>query len=301
MTTLSNFGKQLVLLTLALLLVIGAAHPVFANDPQLARSSTLEVIRSRGVLLVGTDIPYTPFEFRDQQGRLVGFDIDVAQLIADEIGVDLEAVPTGFDVIIPALNTNKFDIIISGMTRTLKRALQVNFTDGYLTAGQIAMVNRRRMPNVTSYDQFNQAGVVITVQLGTTGEIAARNSFPNATIRTFDNAEVTVLEVVFGRADAVIFDDVFLLAELPKFSDRVYLFDTSDPLTKEILGLAIRKGDPDFLTWLNLFLEQIRTTMLVDEEFVEAFDVDSSFLGKPVHDALVHKWFVRFPEEAVGG
>ena len=283
---------------LMVLVGVGASFLLLADDPELANKSTLETIRARGTLIVCSDIPYTPFEFKDEKGNLVGFDVDLARLMAKFIGVKLDIRATVFDVIIPELRKGSCDIIISGMTRTLERGLQVNFTSDYLASGQIVAVSKARKPALKSYGELNQPGIIITVQTGTTGEFAAKANFPKATIKGFDNAELALQEVVLGRADAIVFDDVFLLVEFVKFSDKIFLCcppGKPEKLTAELLGFAIRKGDPDFLTWLDLFVEQTKSVILINDALAKEFEVNPVYLGKPIHPALVCKWFTEFP------
>lgn len=297
-------NKKLLLVVLVGFLAATLGSLLWADDPELAKKSTLETIKARKRLLVCAEIPYTPFEFKDEKGNVVGYDVDVARLLAKFAGVafdpNKDMLHTGFDIILAELRKGKCDIILSGMTRTLERALEVNFSQGYLDAGQVAGVSRARQPNLTRYEQLNDARIIIAVQLGTTGEIAARQEFPKAQIKPFDNAEVAVAEVAAGRADAIIFDDVFLKVIVPqKFKATIFLCCPPTDvklLTVEKLGIAMRKGDPDFQTWLDLFLEQLKTVVTVDADLIKEFNLDPKFLGKPLLTALEHRWFVRYAE-----
>jgi polar amino acid transport system substrate-binding protein len=287
------------LLTLGLVALVGLllSGPLLADDPDLAASSTLEAILANGKITVCSDIPFEPFEFEDDQGNLVGFDVDIIRLMAKEMGVDWEFVNTPFDTIIPALNARNCDLIASDITATLSRALSANFTAPYLETGQIVMVSTTKSPgkDVTEYPQLNNSNVIITVQLGTTGEEAARTFFPKADIRTFDNAQLALQEVVDGRADAIVFDEVFLRPQAANVAGKAELccpLGNPELLTKELISLAIRKGDPDFLTWLNLFMTQAKSTIRVTEELVDEFDLPAETIGLPFLEAIRVKWGV---------
>ena len=97
----------------------------FASDIDLWKSSTLNKILQRGELRIGLDPGYMPFEMKDKNGRLIGYDIDMAKKMAKDMGVKLKIVPTDWDGIIAGLLTDKFDIIMSGMTITQQRNLKI--------------------------------------------------------------------------------------------------------------------------------------------------------------------------------
>ena len=106
-----------------------AGCPAGAPKIDAAKSSTTESILKAGKLRVGMEAGYMPFEMRDKKGNIVGFDVDMATEMANAMGVELELVNTAWDGIIPSLITDKFDIIMSGMTITQERNLKVNFVN----------------------------------------------------------------------------------------------------------------------------------------------------------------------------
>src|SRR5580692_450534 len=108
-----------------------AALPVRA---QPASQSAFEIMEQRGSMIVGMST-FVPWAMRDEQGKLVGFEVDVATKLAQDLGLKLDLVPTAWDGIIPALIAGKFDVIIGGMTITTKRNLTVNFSAPYDYAG----------------------------------------------------------------------------------------------------------------------------------------------------------------------
>src|SRR5258706_7508683 len=107
-----------------------------AADQALWEKSTLNQVLRRGELRVGTEAGYMPFEMRDKQGNIIGFDIDLAKKMASVLKVKVTFVNTQWDGIIPALLTDKFDILMGGMTITAERNVQVNFSKPYVVIGQ---------------------------------------------------------------------------------------------------------------------------------------------------------------------
>ncbi len=229
----------------------------FSSDIELARKSTLEKILRLGELRVGFEAGYMPFEMTDKRGNFVGFDIDMAKEMAKAMGVKFVPVNTAWDGIIPALITEKFDIIIGGMTVTQERNLKINFADPYIVVGQTILLNKKHEGAVTSYRDLNDPKYTITSMLGTTGEQAARRMIPRAQYKSFETQTEAALEVVNDQADAFIYDLPYCVVfNAQHGADKLVFLD--EPFTFEPLAWAVRKGDPDFLNWLNNFLRQVK-------------------------------------------
>jgi len=242
---------------LILIISIFLVSNLLADDIKLWEKSTLNSIVQRGELRVGLDPQYMPFEMKDKKGRLIGYDIDMAKKMAKEMGVKVKFVSTAWDGIIAGLITGKFDIIMSGMTITQQRNLKINFANPYVVVGQTVMIKKDLKSKIKSAKDLDNAQYTVVTKQGTTGEIAARKFFKNAKIVTFEGEADAASELLNGSADAMIYDKTYnVLFMAKKGSDSLVHFDT--PLTYEPFGWAIRKGDPDFLNWLNRFLEQIK-------------------------------------------
>lgn len=231
--------------------------PVFGDDIELAKKSTLEEIVRRGELRVGFEAGYLPFEMADKKGNFMGFDVDVAKEMAKAMGVKLNLVNTAWDGIIPALVTKKFDIIISGMTITQERNLKINFADPYIIVGQTILLNKKNEGAVKSYKDLNDPKYVVTSKLGTTGEQAIKRLIPKATYKSFEVESEAALEVLTGKADATVYDLPFCATFMAQQGEGKLIF-LDEPFTYEPLAWAVRKGDPDFLNWLNNFLRQLK-------------------------------------------
>jgi len=244
------------------------------------RPSTLDRIVSSRVLRVGMNPGYAPFEMIDTDGNMIGFDVDVARYAAGQMGngVRVEFVKSDWDPIIANLNADKFDVILSGMTRTPQRALRCDFTDPYFETGQALLVNRAKWkpsPKLGVRD-FDRPGVVVATRLGTTGEIAARKLFHKATIKTFENESDAALEVDAGRADLMVYDQPFIAIRTQESPERTFAILT--PFTKEYLAMAVRRGDTDLRDWMNLAIFELRQS--------------------GTWDSLYDAWFVKMPWRA---
>ncbi len=229
----------------------------------ISMADLLDEIRSRGVLRVGQDAGYMPLYGSDESGNRIGFEVDLARKMAEILGVKLQFVIVNWDGIIPALISGKFDIIFSGMTITPERALRVDFTDPYLTVGQTVLYNTRRFSSPPSYEDLrNMKGLRVTVQLGTTGDEAAKRLFPNAQILRFDTMDEAAYQVASGKADIMVVDSIYARYMANKYSN---LSVTGELLTRENLGIAVRRGNLEFLHWLNTFIRWARTSGLIEE------------------------------------
>ena len=247
----------LTVVTLFVALSFILALPVWADDIELAKKSTLEDILKRGTLRVGLEAGYLPFEMANKAGETVGFDVDVAKEMAKAMGVKLEIDNTAWDGIIPALITKKFDIIMSGMTLTQERNLKINFADPYIIVGQTILLNKKHEGKVNSYKDLNDPQFTITSKLGTTGEQAIKRLIPKANYKSFEVESEAALEVLTGKADATVYDLPFCAVFMAQRGEGKLVF-LDEPFTFEPLAWAVRKGDPDFINWLDNFLRQLK-------------------------------------------
>ncbi|MFH2092031.1 MAG: transporter substrate-binding domain-containing protein [Pseudomonadota bacterium] len=233
-------------------------------------AGALEEIQKRGSLRVGMEPGYMPFELTNQKGEIIGFDVDMAKRIAKAMGVKLELVSTAWDGIIPALLTGKFDILMSGMTLTQERNMSINFATPYITIGQSILVNKKFEGKITSYKDLNNATYTVGSKLGTTGEQATKRMIGNARYISYETEQEGVLEVVNGKIDAFIYDLPFnVVAFGQKGAGKLFHIDT--PFTSEPIAWAVRKGDHDFLNWLNNFLHQIKIDGTYDKIYQKWF------------------------------
>jgi len=231
--------------------------PAIGADINLAKKSTLEAILKKGELRVGFESGYMPFEMTDKKGKFVGFDIDMAKEMAKAMGVKFVPVNTAWDGIIPALITKKFDIIMSGMTVTQERNLKINFADPNIIVGQTILINKKHKNKIKSYKDLNNSKYTVTSKLGTTGEQAVKRLIPKCKYKSFETEPEAALEVVNGKADAFVYDLPYCVVFNAEQGAGKLIF-LNEPFTFEPLAWAIRKGDPDFLNWLNNFLRQVK-------------------------------------------
>lgn len=222
-----------------------------------ARAETIEGVLDRGVLRVGLS-SFAPWAMRSKEGEFIGFEPDVARQMAADMGVEAEIIPTTWDGIIPALLAKKFDLIIAGMSVTPARNLQVNFSIPYAKLGIGIVANRERAGNRTTPESYNDENVVFALRRGTTPVEIVRAQMPKAQIRQFDDEAAALQEVLNGRADAWAAGAPGHTDAALDYPDKLFI-PFADYLRSDLSGIAIRKGDPDGLNFINNWI-RLRTS-----------------------------------------
>jgi polar amino acid transport system substrate-binding protein len=238
-------------------------------------ASTLEEIQKRGTLRVGMEPGYMPFELTNQKGEIIGFDVDMAKRMAASMGVELELVSIAWDGIIAGLLTDKFDIIMSGMTLTQERNLSINFAQPYIIIGQSILVDKRHEGTINSYSDLNDPKYSVGSKLGTTGEQAVQSErFATPPTYPYETEQEGVLELINGKIDAFVYDLPYnAIANVERGEGKIY--HLSEPFTYEPLAWAIRQGDVDFLNWLDNFMFQVKNDGTYERIFNKWFRDDA--------------------------
>ncbi len=216
-------------------------------------ADALQRIVSSGYLSVGMDAGgYMPFEGTNSSGNWIGFDVDFARLMAKELGVKLRIVPTRWSGILPSLVSGKFDMIISAMTITPKRAVMVNFSIPYFTVGQEVLYNMNvyKVPP-TLKGLLGKKNLRVAVQMGTTGDDAAKAFFKNARILEFASMDEAALQVAMRKADVAVADSTYVSYMAKKYSQ---LSSINETLTTENYGIAMKQSEFNLLNWVNTFI-----------------------------------------------
>jgi polar amino acid transport system substrate-binding protein len=231
--------------------LLAPLRPAKAEDVRqaLSASSMIEEVKHQGVLKVGLST-FVPWAMPSKSGQMIGFEVDVAQKLADDMKVKLQLVPTTWDGIIPALLAKKFDIIIGGMTITPERNLTINFTQPYEHAESYILVGKKFADKFKTPEDFNNPDVTIANVRGATTAIFAKQAFPKAQQLLFDGENQGLQEVLNGKAEAVMASTPTPSIWMEKYPGQLVLpFDK--PLYQDSEGMGIRKGDPDALNFLD--------------------------------------------------
>jgi len=232
--------KRILTAIAALALVAGMAVPALAG--------ALDDIRSRGTVRIGVSLGGEPIGFRDAQNNPVGYDVDVANRLAEKLGVPVELTDVSGDARISMLVSGQLDIVVANTSATLERAKSVNFSIPYNRAGLRIIVQKDS--GITKFEDL--AGKKIVVGRGTTGEIFIKKAVPTAELVYVDQfAPDGVLQLTQKRVDAAI-EDSSLLDYLATKNDTLVTLPglySNDPIS-----IAVAKGDPEFVRWIDMFV-----------------------------------------------
>jgi len=217
-----------------------------------AMADRLKDILSRGTLIVGTGVGNPPWHFKDEQGNMTGFDVDIAKIIAKGLFGDdtkIEFVTQASDARIPNIVTDKVDVTCQFMTVTAERAQQVNFTIPYYREG-VGLLLAAGGKHKT-YDELKSAGngVTISVLQNVYAEEMVHKALPEAKVDQYESVDLIYQALNSGRADAAA-TDVSSLRWFMKQNPDKYL-DAGYAWEPQTYSCAVKRGDPDFLQFVN--------------------------------------------------
>ncbi len=222
-------------------------------------AGTIDEIKKRGYIIMGTEATFPPFEFVDKQSKqIVGFDVDIAKMIAKKLGVQLVIKDIAFDGLIPALMTNKIDMIVAAMTITPEREKMVSFSIPYFTAGQVIVVRKSGSFRPKSYEDLK--GHKVGVQQGTTADIDL-SKVKGVELVRYTRFTDAFLDLAIGRTDAVVLDAAPAQAYV-KFNPKLMI--SSPVLSEEKYGIAVRKEDKELLDFINETLKEMNSKTCYD-------------------------------------
>ena len=200
------------------------------------------------------ELAYPPFEMSDARGRPSGVSVDLAQALADSLGKRLVVENIPFDGLIPALKTGKIDLIISSMTATDERAKSIDFSEPYLKTGLCLLAGKNS--KIQSAADLDSPATTVAVKQATTGHNFVRQNLKNAKVLVLDKEDACVLEVVQGKADAFIYDQMSTFKHWQRNQETTRAI--LQPFQQESWAIGIRKGNGGLRKKVNAFLETFR-------------------------------------------
>ena len=214
-----------------------------------------------GVLTVGTNAEFPPFEYVDDNGEPDGFDIALIKAIGEKLGVEVVVENMEFDSLVAAIGS-KIDVAIAGMTVTDERKASVDFSDAYYDAVQYVIVPEGS--DIASAADLS--GKAIGVQMGTTGDFIASDDVEGAEVSRYNKGVDAVNDLINGRVDCVIIDKNPALVFESTFEGQVKALPGEQfEFGTEEYAIAIPKGDGALLSQVNKALEEIKADGTFDE------------------------------------
>lgn len=234
----------------------GSASAEASADAGTA-GGAVDKIKEAGELVLLTNAQFPPYEYLGDDNEPTGVDIEIAQKIADELGVELTVVDMDFDGLIPALNGGKGDFVAAGLTITEERQQSVDFSDEYATSNQMVIVTKDD-PKVAAATVEDLEGKTVGVQLGTTGDLFM-SEVEGATVKQYKSALEAGMDLANGRLDAVVVDKLPAQSIVAN-NDALMVYD--DVLTTEQYAMAVPKGQSaDLLEIINKVLADMSGEM----------------------------------------
>lgn len=251
----TSFSYIVTRVTLCLLVF---CHPGLSH----AENSVLDRVVENGVLRVAMSVDQPPFNMRNRSKTIVGFDVDLAQALAGAMHVKLEIVELPFGDLLPALVQDKVDAVISGISITPERTLQVSFIGPYTLSGKSMLTTARIKKVVKNPAEFNDPEIRIVALNGSTSESFVKSKLPRASLATIPNYNEGIEQLLTGSVDAMVADIPVL--QIAKLRYPEAGLDIIEPqLSVEPLGIAIGKEDRQFANLLRNYLHAFEKVGLI--------------------------------------
>lgn len=238
---------------LALVLAVAMMAFAFAG---CGKSESITI--TEGTLTMGTNATFPPYEYTDENGDIIGIDAEIAEAIAEELGLKLEIKDMEFDSLIPAVKAGSIDIAFAGMTVNDERKESVDFSDTYAKGVQVIIVPEDS--KIASPDDLE--GKKIGVQAGTTGDIYCTDDFGQENVKQFNNGALAVTALTQGQVDCVIIDNE-PAKNFVKSNKGLKILETS--YADEDYAAAVSKENNELLKKVNEAMKTLKDNGKIDE------------------------------------
>lgn len=258
--------RGLVCCVIVLCALFGVSSEVLAGDdaPVLSR-----IVKS-GTLRVGTSGAQPPFTVVSKSGKLIGYEIDLANMLAGAMDVKLELVQKPFAELLPALEKGEIDAVMSGMTMTPQRNLQAAFVGPYIVSGKSILTKSSTLASLKNAEEIDQPTLKVAALKGSTSEKFVQKVLDKTTYVPVEDYDAGVQMVINGSVDLMVADFPICALSLMRFPDAG-LVTLKEPMTVEPIGIALPPGDPLMVNMVENYLGALE--------------------GLGVLDALELKWF----------
>lgn len=232
-----------------------------------ASAKTLAEIKKAGKIVMATNAEYPPFEWvkmENGEQQFVGIDFDLAQLIADEIGVELEVSEHAFNALIPVVQSGKVDMVIAGMSYTAERAEQIDFSSIYFSTVNQFVVPAETVDQFTSLEDFSSSK--IGVLKASVQEQLLTKQFPNSDLVAMNKNGDLIEALKAGKIDAVFMDNIVIADFIYQNEGLIAAVESV-----EIEGgafdkaVALAKGNEELLAVINQVIEEAVASGTIDQ------------------------------------
>jgi polar amino acid transport system substrate-binding protein len=240
--------------------VLLALVPVFV----LAQSTGIDRIVKNGEIRIGMSGNQPPFTMKSKDGSLMGYEVDLAKMIAKGMNVELKLVEKPFVELLPALERGEIDAIMSGMTMTPERNLKVAFVGPYIISGKSILTKSATLAAADEADDINQSDISLAALTGSTSQNFVERLLPEVKLTTFDNYDAGVDLVLTDKVHAMIADFPICALSLLRHPEAG-LATLAEPFTIEPIGIALPPNDPLLLNLIENYLGALDMVGILDE------------------------------------
>ena len=256
--------KARVIIVLALALAVLAGCASSSGITTLSSPSpVLDRIQKRDMLVVGTVGDMPPFNMTSKDGKIIGYEADLARFLADSLGVKLEFKTMQFSELLPALEAGKVDLVMSSVTMTIKRNATYAFVGPYYISGKAILTNLATLANVTGPGEIDKSEFKIAALEGSTSQEFVEDVLPKASLvkaKSYDEAVDLVLK---GEVTAMLADHPICVVSVLRHPDSE-LFTIVSPFTYEPIGVVIPAIDPLFVNLIENYLNTLEGSGALD-------------------------------------
>ncbi|MBL1227348.1 transporter substrate-binding domain-containing protein [Enterococcus sp. BWR-S5] len=268
--------KTVIIAALSLVVLAACGGNNETKDSGSAKSeSALDAIKEKGKLVVGTSADFAPFEFKtlvDGKDTIVGSDIDMVKAIAEKLGVEVEFMDMQFDAVLVALQQNKVDIAVSGISATAERKKSFDFSVPYYNPPQKIVINKKNKDTFTSIESLN--GKKVGAQKGSIQEGVVEAQLPDSQKVSIPRVPNLIVELNQGSIDALVLEETIAESYLSQNSDLmiadIELISSED----EAFAIALPKGQDDLKKEIDSILQE-----MIDDGSIDQYVQDAMTLA----------------------
>ena len=221
---------------------------------QAVAGEQLQKIKDTGVINIGLEGTYPPFSFVDENGKLTGFEVQLSEALAKELGVKVKLQSTPWAGILAALESKRLDVVVNQVTISDERKKKYDFSKPYTVSGIQAVVAKKNADSIKQASDL--AGEKVGMGLGTNYEQWLKDNVPTAVVKTYDDDPTKYQDLRVGRIDAILVDRLAAFDLINKTNETLAL--AGEAFSRQEAGIAVRKGEPELLKALDDALDKLR-------------------------------------------
>ncbi|MGL5153059.1 MAG: transporter substrate-binding domain-containing protein [Clostridium sp.] len=254
----------------ALVGVMSLSLVACGGDSKTDEKDMLDVIKEKGKMVVGLSADYAPYEFHaiiDGQDKIVGFDIDLANEVAKDMGVKMEIQELEFDNIVAAIPAGKIDLGISGLNPTAKRKESIDFSEIYYKSSHTILVKKGNVDKFKSVDDFN--GIKVGAQMGSTQQTIAEEELKGSKLTLLSNVNNLVLELKTDKVEVLVVEKPvaeMIIKSNPELVIGNLHFEDEEGGN----AIGFKKGSPKLEEQLNKTIKRLKDSGELDKYVVDA-------------------------------